>query len=157
MTKRALFGNLGDGTFGFRCSRPGFDVTTATKGQMLYDTSAVVFQKVLSGETIIAMNRTDRNFDVIGPPLPAEYASYSNLHMWANFYEQIYNTGSGTLYSDTDLTLDTDGVDGSDFRYGVENGVIKFTAINCPVTGPWNSTFQWYVKSSWAVFNALMS
>lgn len=156
MVARALFGNLGDGTFGFRCSRPGFDVTTATRGQLLYDTSGIVFQKVLSGESIIAQNQNSGTFDFTGPPLPSEYSTYSNLHMWANFYFMTFSATTGALVLDEDLTYDEDGVNAVDFRYGVDSGVIKFTLINARATN-WNSTFHYFIKSSWAVFNALMS
>lgn len=162
MVDRALFGDLGGGQFGFRCSRPGFDVKTATKGQLLYDTSSIVFQKVLSGETIISQNRSTAagtTFSIDGPPLPAEYASYSNLHMWANLYfkgVRVGSSGSGIFVPDADLTLDEDGINGTDFRYGVENGVVKFSVVNVPPTN-WNADFHYFVCSSWAVFNALMS
>lgn len=156
MVARALFGNLGGGDFGFRCSRPGYDVNTASKGELLYDTSDIVFQKVLSGETILAQNHNSGTFDVDGPPLPSEYASYSNLHMWANFYYVVFDANSGALVTNEDLTYDEDGVAAVDFRYGVDSGVIKFSLINARATN-WNSSFHYFIKSSWAVFNALMS
>jgi hypothetical protein len=159
MVARALFGNLGDGTFGFRCSRPGYDVNTATKGELLYDTSGIVFQKVLSGETIISQNRSTGNYNVDGPPLPSEYSSYSNLHMWANLYFkgiQVGSSGAGIFVPDSDLTLDEDGISVTDFKYGVDSGVVKFETVNCPPTN-WNVDYHYFVCSSWAVFNALMS
>lgn len=156
MVDRALFGNLGDRSFGFRCSRPGYDVKTATPGQLLYDTSAIVFQKVLSGETVISTNRGDKNFSIDGPALALEYSAYSNLHMWANIYQRTIDASTGAVIFAKDLTLDDDGLNVTDFRYGVENGVVKFSVTNCPTT-TWALGNRYYVLSSWAVFNALMS
>lgn len=42
MVQRILLGNLGDG-YGLRVSKPGFDVTTAAKGDLLVDSVASGF------------------------------------------------------------------------------------------------------------------
>lgn len=165
MVDRALFGSLGGGVYGFRCSRPGFAVKTATKGQLLYDTSGIVFQKVLSGETTLLHNQNAGSYNITGPTLPAEYASYSNLHMWANVYFQLRWTFQNPpdVDSDLDLTsLETVNLAGNttNLLYGVEGGVIKFsiTTDRHTLTGTsGGNTANRYIKSSWAVFNALMS
>jgi len=149
MVDRVLFGDLGGGVFGCRASRPGYDVKTATKGQLLYDTSAIVFQKVLSGETILVSGFPYAGtYNVTGPSLPSEYASYSNLHMWANLY------CPGVRAPLIDITAQQ----GIDLRYGVEDGVVKFTlTVASTVITVSGDTPNGTIKSSWAVFNALMS
>lgn len=167
MVDRVIFGALGGGEFGCRASRPGYDVKTATKGQLLYDTSSIVFQKVLSGETTLLHNQNAGSYNITGPTLPAEYASYSNLHMWANVYFQLRWTfqdpGRGNVDSDMDLTsLESVYISGNttNMTYGVENGVVKFSISTerHTLTGvDGANTANRYIKSSWAVFNALMS
>jgi hypothetical protein len=136
---RAQFGNLDDGRFGFKVSKPGIDVTTADYGDLLFDSSSIAFQKVATGFTAvssgIAWNSSTPYSTQVSFPMPnADYATASNLQMW----------GVGYYQSVGDLTTDQFG---TTFRMNINNGIITLG-----VTTTWDTRFT-PVYLSWVIFN----
>lgn len=157
MVERMWFGDLGGGAFGCRVSKPTIDMNVAQAGDYLLDTSAIVYQKVLSGETTISNNVPAGTMNA-SVTLPSEYSGYSNLICWANLYMQtryaFQSPVSGSVDRDDDLTASSLFT----MKFGVDAGVLKFTATS-EVAYPPGSDFSgnsWrsYLRTSWAVFNA---
>ncbi len=138
---RMMFGNLGGGVFGCRISKPGSDVTGATP-DILFDSSSIAYQKVLNGETILLNAASSGGTYVTNVPLPAAYASYSDLQVWANLY--YFNTSLGL--GNVDLTTNPNYF----LKFRVVSGVLRLTFIT---PGGWPGPGQ-PAKSSWAIFNA---
>lgn len=95
MTWRVQFGKRG-GVYGGWVSKPGYDVTSALPGQFLLDTNSVVYQSVLSGDSLVYTEGSatvPAGTYTTAVYLPAAFAPYSNLSMLATYY-MVQNSGA---------------------------------------------------------------
>ncbi len=160
MVGRIIFGNLGSGEFGIRVSKPGDDVMLIAPGDAMFDSNQLVFQKIASARTTIAYNQPAGNYTV-SALLPAEFASYSNLHMWSNVIYREVGTGYASGYPTYDTTTSLNNFT-NNFNFRVDSGSAIFNYVTTPdttieitvVSGSVKEVIEKYVYVDWVVFNA---
>lgn len=145
MTWRMKSGNFGGGTYGVRVSKPGIDVTTAVTGQFLVDTTSVVYQSVLSGDTAIFSEGSatvPAGTYTASVTLPAAFAPYSNLAMLATYY-MVNN--SGVVYT-------VPNISNTYLTFHVTSGVLYLNLTFRSAGGTGTGTLSFTHRVAYSVF-----
>lgn len=126
-------------SFGGWISKPGFDVTTCAPGDFLLDTTTQVYQTIAKGDALLVTNPGVATYTQT-VSLPAQFASYSNIVMWAN----LYISASGVAPFDHTW----DGY--FDLKFKVVSGVITFSLKSTVVYGTPSNPAS--LRSAWSAF-----
>jgi hypothetical protein len=153
VTKRVLRGKHPlSSNYGIYVSKPGIDVTTASPGDFVYDSSSIAYQKVLNGTTTVLINQPPGVSQTTTISLPSEYSGYSHLQMWAAISMYLFNSSTGTTYQG-DAAFDGFS---TKLSMKIISGVLSLTASSAEDTRNVgvSSVVQFYFVANWAIFNA---
>lgn len=120
---------------------------TAQPGEFVFDSSSIAYQKVMSGSTTVLINQGVGGSQTTQVALPAEYAAYSHLQMWATVTQVLMRNGS--VIETLDATFD--GFTSMSMK--IVSGVLTFFCTSLQDTRVFAPT-QYRFVANWAIFNA---
>lgn len=114
MPARVLLGNRG-GVFRFAVSKPGFDVTTALDGQMMFDSSKSHIRLIQSGFIVLGINSVVN----IAVPTGAAYQGF------------VYHTYPGDITDNWQPTrVDQNNPSAQGIRYSYDGATLTFQRVD---------------------------